>query len=80
MQCYPNPARLHTSVLYNIPNGASEASIMINDLGGKLLYEFPLDCFANSIDLHFSSWSPGVYLCTLMIDGVISKTVKLLVR
>jgi hypothetical protein len=79
LQCYPNPARTQTSVLYNIPESASKASIIINDLSGKRLSIFDLDRFANSTDLPLTSWSPGVYFCSLMIDGVISKTIKLIV-
>lgn len=80
LQCFPNPARLQTAVLYNIPVTASEASIMINDLSGKMLSNFTLDRFANHADLNLSSWASGIYFCSLVIDGSIAKTVKLLIQ
>jgi hypothetical protein len=44
------------------------------------MLEIPLDRYADSFDLPLTSWSQGVYFCSLKIDGIILKTVKLMIQ
>ncbi|MEO6168737.1 MAG: T9SS type A sorting domain-containing protein, partial [Chitinophagales bacterium] len=79
LECYPNPSSSQTSILYNVPDAAKQAELWIMDLSGKLLKQVPLDNSANHYNLSLTQWSTGVYVCSLVIDKVVRKSMKVAV-
>ena len=74
----PNPFASATEIAYFIPS-ASSASIHIFNLSGLLLKTYPIDAFGHgSIEISASSLLPGMYLYTLVVDGQIIDTKRMI--
>ncbi|MDR1372934.1 MAG: tail fiber domain-containing protein [Dysgonamonadaceae bacterium] len=73
----PNPWKETTEIRYILPEGAREAAVYISDLSGKLLKTLPA---TNSgvIVLEGSDLKAGIYTCSLVVNGVIIDTKKML--
>lgn len=79
-QNIPNPLSNNTSIHYNKPANAKNASIAIHDMSGKLIKQITLiEPGSGIINIDASSLSAGIYTYSLIIDGVTTITKKMLV-
>jgi hypothetical protein len=82
-QSVPNPAAEQTSISYQLTKDAKAASITINDLVmmGRKVSEFNLnaDIKNASLTVNLSTYATGVYSYSLIIDGVLIDTKKMVV-
>jgi hypothetical protein len=77
---YPNPATDHAWVDYTIFDSQVKAKIMIHNILGNTIEEYPLPVSENKVKIRAEALNPGIYFYTLYIDneGVITR--KLLVK
>ena len=76
---YPNPAANTASCSYSLPAG-SQGTIVLRDVLGTSVQTMPLQVTAGKVALNASALSDGIYFCSLMVDGKISQTKKLIVK
>ncbi len=80
-QNIPNPFDQATTITYRLPERVATAMLLVCDMTGKLLQSYPLTLLAGdgSITLQAGSYAPGMYLYTLMIDGVSIDTKQMII-
>jgi hypothetical protein len=76
---FPNPANTTASFNYAIPSG-SQGKIIIRNLIGSTVQTEQVPSFAGKMTINTSSLSDGIYFYSLMLDGKISQTKKLVVK
>ncbi|MDX2302708.1 MAG: tail fiber domain-containing protein [Microscillaceae bacterium] len=77
----PNPFDRSTVIPYYLPEGVSRATLIITDLQGKELSRQVLDKRGEgSITLQAGSLSNGLYLYTLVVDGELLDTKRMLIE
>jgi hypothetical protein len=75
----PNPFSQQTSIGYFIPTSSQSASIMLFDLQGKLLKPIAVTNYGNSaITINGNELSPGMYVYSLVVDGKIIDTKRMI--
>ena len=81
MQNTPNPFNQATEIAYRLPEGTATAMIMLCDMNGKMLQTYPLavNTTAGTLTIQAGSYSPGMYLYTLLIDGVQIDTKQMII-
>ncbi len=81
---YPNPfVESFTIDYYNAGSVKNKVTISLYDLNGRLIYNYqPSNLIAGYnrwiINLGSSKISAGVYMAQIKVNGIISKTVKLI--
>ncbi|QEC66739.1 T9SS type A sorting domain-containing protein [Panacibacter ginsenosidivorans] len=65
----PNPLRNTTSIRYNIPADAKNASLVITDMSGKAIKQLSVKAGSGIINIDASSLNAGIYNYTLIVDG-----------
>ncbi|CAN5388224.1 hypothetical protein BH10BAC2_BH10BAC2_44430 [soil metagenome] len=75
----PNPLRNNTSIRYNIPADAKNASLLITDINGKSIKQLIVKGGSGVINIDASSLNAGTYNYTLVIDGRIIETKRMVV-
>ncbi|MDR1561868.1 MAG: tail fiber domain-containing protein [Dysgonamonadaceae bacterium] len=73
----PNPWKETTEIRYELPEDATDAAIYISDLSGKLLKTLPATD-SGLVTLKGSDLKAGIYAYSLVVDGVIIDTKKML--
>ena len=70
MQSVPNPAKNSVDISYkNLPQGA-HANLILYDNNGRQMKQVQLSKESNgSAKIDVSSFSPGIYSCSLLING-----------
>lgn len=76
---YPNPANDQVKLKYELPKDCKTASIKIQDVQGKLIAEFKVDDTFDFIYLP-SAYNSGLYFYSLVIDGKVIKTKKIIIN
>jgi hypothetical protein len=74
----PNPANNYTNITYNIPQ-QKESKIIVTNLLGKKVNEIFLNGKSNSMQISTADLYSGIYMYSLMIDGKLMNTKKLVV-
>lgn len=78
-QNIPNPFNVSTIIHYQIAQGATSASIMIFNLQGELLNAYPIHTTGvGDLTISGSTLSAGMYLYTLIVDGQIVDTKRMI--
>jgi hypothetical protein len=78
-QNVPNPFSEQTLITYNIPENASRAQIMFYNFNGKLIHTEELAKKGlGSLNIFANDLSSGIYSYTLIIDGKIIETKKMI--
>lgn len=77
-QNLPNPFFSHTEIEYYLPEGIVDASISIFDMQGKLLDSYPAQVGKNRVTIEGSRLQAGMYLYSLVADGQVADTKKML--
>jgi hypothetical protein len=75
----PNPASNFANFSYEIPFGASQATMVVRDLTGRVVLEVPLNVDDNRFQLNTSGLSNGIFLYSLVVDGKTVTTRRLMV-
>jgi hypothetical protein len=76
---YPNPADANATFSYSIPAGTSGVVIVRNLLGATMQSE-RLPSVSGKYSISTGNLGDGIYFYSLMIDGKISQTKKLVVK
>ena len=81
MQNTPNPFNQATEIGYRLPDGTATAMIMLCDMNGKMLQSYPLATNINNgvLTIQAGSYTPGMYLYTLIVDGVQIDTKQMII-
>lgn len=75
---YPNPAKEHTAIDYDLPAG-SELKVIMYDVIGKQIKDFT--CYDKGmVNINLTALPKGSYICHYIIDGTITDTQKLIIR
>ncbi len=69
LQIEPNPFTKATLVRYALPENTHDAWLRIADMQETPVREIPLDGSSDRVILSSSGLEPGMYLCTLVING-----------
>jgi hypothetical protein len=76
---FPNPAAGDASCSYSVPSGA-RGSVVIRDIIGSTVQTQLLPDATGRINLNTMNLGDGVYFCSLLVDGKVSQTKKLIVK
>ena len=81
MQNTPNPFNQATEIGYCLPEGTATAMIMLCDMNGKMLqtYPLPVNTTAGTLTIQAGSYTPGMYLYTLLVDGAQIDTKQMII-
>lgn len=77
---YPNPAIEAASLEYSINSNERNAKIILQNVLGSIVEEYPLDPRENKLRLLTEKMSPGIYFYTLFIRDEGLATRKLIVK
>jgi hypothetical protein len=79
-QNVPNPFNNATTITFHLAEGVSNAKICIYNLTGKQLqcYNLPTTQGENSIEVRALSLQPGMYLYSLIVDGRLIDTKRMI--
>lgn len=77
---YPNPANSETKLDFKIPNEAKEAKIIIRSILGHIMAEYLIEGKSGTKTIQTNELAGGFYFYSLMIDGDIKVTRKLIVK
>ncbi len=72
LQNQPNPFTGHTTVSYQLTNSANEATVEIVDIRGGNMFkktQNQLNPGKYILEVETGHFSPGIYFCTLTVDG-----------
>jgi trimeric autotransporter adhesin len=77
-QNVPNPSTNSTTIGYTLPLGVASAQMQITDMNGKILQIISLSGVGrNVVTLDTSSFASGAYNYSLLIDGQLAGTKKM---
>ena len=75
LKVYPNPAKVHFVVEYNVVNDLNNATIEVIDMLGHKMQSIKLTAKDGQITINTSSYAKSMYVCYLKNNGkIISKT------
>ncbi len=79
-QNVPNPPLGNsTSISYNVPQGTSKAQMLVTDMSGKTVRQVMLGTGKGILKVNTQNFTPGIYNYTLIADGKMLETKKILV-
>jgi hypothetical protein len=76
---YPNPARGHTTIDYQLTPEVKSARIILRSLTGQVVQTFPLNTNANSIRIDTSSLNSGMYFYSIELNNQVFLSKRLIV-
>lgn len=76
---YPNPANGTAGFDYSLPSG-SLGTIIIRNLVGATVHTEQVSAGTGNLTVSTASLNDGLYFCSLLVDGKISQTKKLVVK
>ncbi len=75
----PNPFSQQTSIQYFIPTNSQSASVVIFDLNGKLIKTISINNFGiGSVIINGNELNPGMFVYSLVVDGRIIDTKRMI--
>lgn len=77
---YPNPASSYASIDYNLLNQGDQAKIILCNVLGNVVGEYPLVKDAKRLYISTQELSSGVYFYTLSVEGKSLITKKLIIK
>lgn len=77
----PNPFNQATQIGYTLPEGTATAMIIVCDMNGQMLqtYPLPVNTTSGTLTIQAGSYTPGMYLYTLLVDGVAIDTKQMII-
>ncbi len=79
-EAYPNPANSETKFDYKLPKDTKEVKIIIRSLLGFIMSEHLIEGKTGTITIQTNDLTGGLYFYSLMIDGEINITRKLIIK
>lgn len=79
LNIYPNPSFSETTIEYIIPNGFSQAEIVITDLNGKEIKRYQVDNNFSNLILEQNEIQAGTYMYSLQVESQIIESKKIIV-
>ena len=79
MQNSPNPVREQAIIGYTLVGDYTEAAICIYDMKGNAIKTFDIHSGTNSVMVNSSEFGSGLYLYSLIVDGNVVDTKKMIV-
>jgi len=76
----PNPARNQTEVNYQLPENGQEAVLIVRDLMGKVMYNQDIPNKTGTVSIDLTQFPSGSYIYTLVVDGEITASKRLMVQ
>jgi len=77
----PNPLKEETLIKYFIPENTNSASLRVQDLNGKLIKDLPINNTGRGeLNLKINNLASGLYTYSLVIDGNVTETMKMIVE
>lgn len=76
----PNPSNGFTTISYNYTGVSSNATLMINDIIGREMSSYPLHTTQDQFNLNTNLFKAGIYLVSIVSEGQILVTSKLVVE
>ena len=76
---YPNPAAGDAGCSYTIPSG-SQGTVLVRDLLGNSLQTHQLSAISGKVTIGTMNLGDGIYFCSLLVDGKIVQSRKLIVK
>lgn len=76
----PNPFTGQSTVRVSVPDEASDAYIDILTLNGASVKRFPVSNGLSEVSLSSFDFAPGTYLYTLVVNGKVSETRRMIVN
>lgn len=80
LDCHPNPSSGRITFGYSLADRNRPAEIWIRSLVGETLEKISLPAGSRSLETDLSSMSSGIYIYSLVIDGTISASKKLVIN
>jgi hypothetical protein len=77
---YPNPAMNFVNMDYDLPAEVKTASVKIVNLLGSVMMEQQVDVDNSNMRMNISNLDGGIYFYSLLVNGEIYSTKKLIVR
>ena len=74
----PNPASSMTSINYYV-NGKQDAKLIVTNMLGSKVKEILLNQNQNSLTLNVKDMNAGIYIYSLVVDGKVMNSKKLIV-
>ena len=79
-EAYPNPTSHHAFFDYKLPNGISNATLVVHNLLGSKVNEIKIIEPAGKIELNTGELNEGIYFCTLIVKSEVVVSKKLVVN
>ena len=80
-QNHPNPFDKSTTIPYYLPENVSKAQILITDLQGRELNRISIQNLGKGqIELKVDTFQKGIYLYTLIVDGQLMESKRMLIE
>ena len=76
---YPNPANGNATCSYSLHSG-SQGTILIRNILGESVQTHLLSASSGKVTINSMNLSDGIYFCSLLVDGKICQTQKLMVQ
>jgi hypothetical protein len=74
----PNPAQQMTRIDYAYAAGTEGArNLVVSDMTGRILANYPLQDVAGQFELHFGEWAPGLYQVVMLQNGQTVQSARL---
>lgn len=80
LQSHPNPANGMTTFSYSIPQNFVSAKILIRNINGQEVGSFNISTQEGNTEYNIADLKQGMYVYTLVVDGQVVKTEKLMVQ
>jgi hypothetical protein len=77
---YPNPAVDHANVAYKLNTDQVQAKILVHNILGNIIGEYPLTSFESMAVISTDDLSAGIYFYTLYVENEGVMTRKLIVK
>lgn len=75
----PNPFKERTTIRFTLPYDITNAHICIYDMSGKKFKHIPIDGSMDSVSIDSFEFLPGIYLYSLVADGVEIDTKRMVI-
>ncbi|MEM9919619.1 MAG: tail fiber domain-containing protein [Bacteroidota bacterium] len=76
----PNPFGKNTTIDYKLPEGFNAASIRIIDASGKEIRNYAINNTVGQLDVDGTDLTSGIYYYSLIVNGQVVRTEKMIVR
>jgi len=78
MLIYPNPFKEAFAINYYIPKESKTVVFQLYDVYGRLVYSTPFTLNVNQLQVVAGALKPGFYFASLIVDGVLVSTEKII--